>query len=61
MKLRIAESAWNEFSMGLQASEDLETAGVILAEPVGGGEVLVARHLLQVPADGYGVRKADQL
>jgi len=61
MKLRIAESAWNAFSMGLREFEDLETAGVILAEPVGGGEVLVARHLLQVPAAGYGVRKADQL
>lgn len=61
MKLRIAETAWNAFSMALRESEDVETAGVILAEPACGGEVLVARHLLQVPADGYAIRKADQL
>lgn len=61
MKLRIEESAWNAFSAALRESEDVETAGVILAQPVGGGEVLVARHLLQIPEDGYVVRKADQL
>lgn len=61
MKLRIEESAWNVFSAALRRSEDVETAGVILAEPVGEGEVLVARHLLLVPEDGYAIRKGDQL
>lgn len=61
MKLRIEECAWKTFSAALRESQDLETAGVILAEPVAGGEVLLARHLLQVPDDGYTVRRADQL
>lgn len=43
MKLRIEESAWNAFSAALRQSEDVETAGVILAEVVGGGDALVAR------------------
>lgn len=61
MKLRIQESAWEEFSAGLRKAKDIETAGVILAKAVGGGEVLIAQHLLQVPEDGYDIRKADQL
>ena len=61
MKLRINESAWETFSGGLRETRDVETAGVILAEPMGRGGVLVARHLLQVPDDGYTIRKGDQL
>ena len=61
MKLRIEESAWQVLSQGLRDREDVETAGVILAEPLDGGDVLVARHLLQVPEDGYAIRKVDQL
>ena len=61
MKLRIEESAWDSFSTALCESDDVETAGVIVAQPLGGGDVLVARHLLQVPDDGYAFRMADQL
>lgn len=61
MKLRIEESAWNAFSATLRQSEEVETAGVILAEACGGGDALVARHLLHVPEDGYAIRKPDQL
>ena len=41
MKLRIEESAWDSFSTALCESADVETAGVILAQPLGGGDVLV--------------------
>ena len=61
MRLRIEETAWNAFSAALRKAQDLETAGVILAQPIGGGDVLVARRLLQIPENGYAIRKVDQL
>lgn len=61
MKLRVIDSEWNAFVDGLRARSDVETAGIILAERLHGGEVLLARQLVEVPAQGYLIRRADQL
>ena len=61
MKLRILESQWTPFVNALCARRDVETAGIILAEPLQGGAVLLARHLVIVPNEGYVNRRADQL
>ena len=42
MKLRVIESQWNSFIDGLRARSDVETAGIVLAERLHGGEVLLA-------------------
>lgn len=61
MILRVLQTEWREFSDNLLSRHDVETAGVILAERLHGGEVLLARHLVPVPAEGYQVRQIDQL
>lgn len=61
MKLRVNESQWNAFADGLRARSDIETAGIILAERLHGGEVLLARHLVEIPSEGYLIRRGDQL
>jgi len=61
MKLRILESQWTPFVNALCARRDVESAGIILAERLHGGEALLAKQLLLVPNDGYLVRRIDQL
>ena len=61
MTLRILESQWTPFSEALCARRDVESAGVVLAERLQGGQVLLARHLLPVPDDSYLIRCSDQL
>ncbi len=61
MKLRIEETSWELFTRSLRAATTIESAGIILAEPLDGGEVLVAREMHIVPEDGYTIRKNDQL
>ena len=61
MILRILESQWTPFANKLCARRDVESAGVILAERLQGDQVLLARHLLPVPDDGYMIRRIDQL
>ena len=61
MKLRILESQWTPFVNALCARRDVETAGIILAERLRGGEVLFARDMVAVPDDGYAIRRIDQL
>ncbi len=61
MKLRVTESQWKSFIDGLRARSDVETAGIILAERLHGGEVLLARHMVEMPPDGYLIRRSDQL
>lgn len=61
MKLRVIESQWNSFVDGLRARSDVETAGIVLAERLHGGEVLLARHLVEIPPEGYLIRRGDQL
>ena len=61
MTLRLLESQWTPFVDSLCARQDVESAGVVLAERLRGGEVFLARHLLPVPDDGYVIRRIDQL
>ena len=61
MILRILESQWTSFVDALCARRDMESAGVVLAERLEGNQVLLARHLLPVPDDGYVIRRNDQL
>ena len=59
--LRILESQWTPFMTALCARRDVESAGVVLAERLRGGQVLLAKHFLTVPDDGYEIRRIDQL
>ncbi len=60
MRLRLLESEWDPFVDTLCAREDVETAGIILAERVG-PDVLLARQLATVPDAGYAIRRPDQI
>jgi proteasome lid subunit RPN8/RPN11 len=61
MNLRVIESQWNTFIDSLRAQTDVETAGIILAERLHGGEVLLVRHMIEIPPEGYLIRRRDQL
>jgi proteasome lid subunit RPN8/RPN11 len=61
MYLRVLEAEWTPFIDSLRARKDVETAGIILAERLHGGDVLLARHLMLVPDEGYRIRRVDQL
>jgi molybdopterin-synthase adenylyltransferase len=61
MKLRVIESQWDAFIGSLRARSDVETAGIILAERLHGGQVLLARHMVEMPPEGYLIRSQDQL
>ena len=61
MILRVLELQWTPFADALCARRDVESAGVVLAERLRGGQVFLARHLLPVPDDGYMIRRIDQL
>lgn len=62
MKLRIHDSQWTDFAGSLRARQDVESAGLILAEPLPQtDDVLVARELVPIPDDGYAIREVDRL
>lgn len=61
MTLRLLESQWAPFVATLCSRRDVETAGIILAEPLNGGQVLFARRLQVVPDGGYQIRRVDRL
>lgn len=61
MILRVLQTQWEPFVRELCERTDVETAGVVLAERLRGGEALLARELLVVPETGYQVRRADQI
>ena len=61
MKLRAMESKWTTFIDALRLRTDVETAGVILAERLNGGEVLLVRHMIEIPEEGYLIRRGDQI
>lgn len=61
MILRVLQHQWGPFIDRLRARNDVETAGVVLAERLHGGAVLLARHLFLVPDAGYEIRCIDQL
>jgi molybdopterin/thiamine biosynthesis adenylyltransferase/proteasome lid subunit RPN8/RPN11 len=61
MKLRAIESKWNSFIDALRLRSDVETAGVILAERLRGDEVLLVRDMIEIPNEGYLIRRSEQL
>ena len=61
MKLRVLESEWNPFINELCARTEVESAGVILAERLNGGSVLLARHLSVIPDAAYTIRQRDRI
>jgi|GEM_PF-6858290 hypothetical protein len=61
MILRVFESEWNEFTAGLCARTDVETAGIVLAERLHGGEVLLVRDMIEIPPEGYLIRRQDHV
>ncbi len=60
MRLRLLESDWRPFSEGLCARQDVETAGIILAERIADG-VLLGRDFLLVPESAYQIREPDRI
>lgn len=61
MILRVLQAQWDPFVRALCERRDVETGGIVLAERLRGGEVLLARELLTVPEDGYQIRRADHI
>jgi molybdopterin-synthase adenylyltransferase len=61
MILRVAEVEWSEFAGALCVRTDVETAGILLAERLQGGEVLIARDMIEIPPEGYLIRRQDHV
>ncbi len=61
MNIRVLESEWLPFTQSLRSRRDVESAGIILAERLHGGEVLLARQLISVPDSGYAIRRCNQI
>jgi hypothetical protein len=63
MKLRITEGAWNALCEQLLAPRDVESAGLLLGEPVEtpAGTVIAVRDAFAVPNDAYRIRRRDQI
>lgn len=58
--LRFAQNQWRDLRAILQARTDVETAAIILAEPIGSGVMLV-RSVAAVPEDGYAHRTREHI
>lgn len=61
MKLRVLETKWRPFINELCARTDVESAGIILAERLHDGSVLLARHLSVIPDTAYTIRQRDRI
>jgi molybdopterin/thiamine biosynthesis adenylyltransferase len=63
MKIRIDEGNWHRLVAALRAREDVETAAIMLGEPLStpDGPLIVIREVVPVPNEGYSVRRIDQL
>ena len=63
MKLRIDEQRWDRLCKVLLARTDLESAGILLGEPIpaSNGTVIAVREAIPVPDDAYRIRRPDQL
>lgn len=63
MKIRISEPLWLSLSQQLLARGDVESAGVLVGEPVRtpAGTVVVVREAGVIPDDAYLIRRRDQL
>lgn len=60
MRLRVLESDWVPFAEALCDRQDVETAGIILAERIS-ADLLIARDLALVPEGGYAIRRPDRI
>jgi len=60
MRLRVLESQWTPFAKALCARQDVETAGIMLAERVAADLVLV-RDVALIPEAGYTIRRPDHI
>jgi molybdopterin-synthase adenylyltransferase len=60
MKIRVLESQWGPFTEELCARQDVETAGIILAERIS-ADVLLGREFALIPDAGYTIRRADRI
>jgi hypothetical protein len=63
MKLRITEQQWTLLCRELLARGDVETAGLLLGEPIPtpGGIVVAIREAFALPEEAYNIRRRDQL
>lgn len=63
MKLRISEQAWTALREALFARTDVESAGLLLGEPVETpiGTIIVVRDAFAVPDAAYRIRRPDQI
>jgi hypothetical protein len=60
MRLRILESKWAAFAEALCARQDVETAGIILAERIA-PDLLLGREFTLIPDEGYAIRQPDRV
>lgn len=63
MKIRITEQQWASLSQALLARRDVETAGLLLGEPIETptGPIIAVRESFALPESAYNVRRRDQL
>lgn len=63
MKLRIAEDLWTELCQQLLARKDVESAGLLLGEPLetAAGTIVAVRAAMAVPDAAYRIRRRDQI
>jgi hypothetical protein len=63
MKIRITDYMWKELCNELLKRNDVETAGILLGEPVKTSEgiIVVVREVKVIPSEAYSIRKIDQL
>src|SRR5262245_12031157 len=63
MKLRIAEHLWTSFSQQLLARTDVESAGLVIGEPLStrSGTIVAVRDAVVVADDAYLIRRRDQI
>lgn len=63
MKLRISEHAWTALHEQLFRRKDVETAGLLLGEPVEtpAGTIIAVQEAFAVPESAYRVRRRDQI
>jgi molybdopterin-synthase adenylyltransferase len=63
MKIKISENMWQDLKANLLARNDVETAGIMLGEPIhtSCGLTIVIRRALVIPDEAYLIRRPDQL
>jgi hypothetical protein len=63
MKIRIEEACWKSLCRHLLSREDVESAGLIIGEPVltPAGTLIVVRQAFALNEDAYRIRLSDQL